>query len=549
MTTKKPQSLKDLLADPSGVEHFNQLQLADLLTKLKGLGAPKREDYRKKWPTPADMAIELSQFNREKWVRARHLDLLADNLADLVAGKKHRLMVSLGPRHGKSELISFWFPIWLLIRDPSTKIILCSYGADLAAHFGRRVRNFINEHGPEFGLTLRKDTAASYRWELDQGGGMVTAGVGGPIVGRGAHVFIVDDIHKNREEASSDIVREKAIEWWQGTAIHRLEPGAPAVIVATRWHHDDLIGRLESLSNSGEGQTWDVINLPAFAGVDDVLGREIGEPLWPERWDKKALLEIKKGMTPFDWSAIFQGQPTPEDGGAIQRGWWRYYDNSTLPEKFDQMIMSWDLAFKDLKKSDYTVGQVWGRKGANYYLLYQTRKRIDAPTTIAEFRHMHGLYPEARAKLIEDAANGPAVYQMLRHEIPGIMLIKAKKSKDARLSAIAPLIQAGNVYLPSPTTTPWVNDFIFEHSAFPNGANDDQVDATTQALNYLSPQGRYAERDSFLDSMQVPSFSNTQELYNQQFSKWANKRKSMLEKSINRSNGELLHRQKRTSGW
>jgi hypothetical protein len=134
----------------------------------------------------------------------------------------------------------------------------------------------------------------------------------------------------------------------------------------TRWHYDDLIGRLEAKSHSGEGQEFDIINLPALAGEEDPLGRDLGAALWPLRYDEEALADIKKGMTPFGWSALFQQKPTPEDGGAIQASWWRYYDSSTLPPEFDQLIQSWDLAFKDLKKSDYTVGQVWGRKGANY---------------------------------------------------------------------------------------------------------------------------------------------------------------------------------------
>jgi predicted phage terminase large subunit-like protein len=485
------------------------------------------------------MAVELSTLNRERWNRAAHLDLIADNLHDLITGAKSRLMVSLGPRHGKSELISFWFPIWILIRDPSTKIILCSHTAELAAGWGRRVREFINEFGADYGLTLDKSSKAAHRWSLEQGGGMITAGVGGPIVGRGANVMIIDDIHKNREEASSDVIRQKVVDWWSGTAIHRLEPGAPVVMVATRWHWDDLIGQLEQLSNSGEGQKWEIINLQAIAGEDDPLGRDVGEALWPDRWDIDKLKEIKKGMTPFDWSAIFQGKPTPDEGGAIKSGWWCYWDPSTLPPEFDQLIQSWDLAFKDLKKSDYTVGQVWGRKGANYYLLYQVRQRMDAPTTIAQFRHIHGLYPKALHKLIEDAANGPAIYQMLKNELPGVQLIKAKKSKDARLSAVAPLIQAGNVFLPDPKTTPWVSDYVFEHSAFPNAPNDDQVDATSQALNYLSPMGQLSHSSTFKGAMKLPEAATTEELYAQQFHSQIKKNLKHHAKIINR-NGSAL---------
>jgi len=454
------------------------------------------------------------------------------------------------PRHGKSELISFWFPIWLLIRDPSTKIILCSHGLDLAAHWGRRVRDFLKEHGPEFGITVKSDTKAANRWELEQGGGMITAGVGGPIVGRGANILIIDDIHKNMEEATSDIIRENVVNWYPNTALHRLEPGAGVVIVATRWHYDDLIGRLEADSISGAGQKFDIINLPALASEEDPLERDVGDPLWPFRYDKEALLEIKKGMTPFGWSALFQQRPTPEDGGAIRTEWWRYWDDSNKPTEFDQVIMSWDLAFKDLKKSDYTVGQVWGRKGPNFYLLHQLRDRMDAPTVIHQMRHLVGLYPEAGAKLIEDAANGPAVYQMLRGSVSGVMLVKAKKSKDARLSAVAPMIQAGNVFIPSTDKAGWVKDFIFECSAFPNGVNDDQVDALSQALNFLMPSGQYAQKAQFEEFTELPEVRTTQELYNAQFSKWHNKRLRAHTKAINNSVGlAFQNRTRRTGNW
>lgn len=380
------------------------------------------------------------------------------------------------PRHGKSELTSHWFPVWYLDHFPDRNIILTSYEADFASNWGRRVRNSILEHSDQLRVRISEDSAAANRWVTTEGGGMVTAGIGGPITGRGAHVLIIDDPVKNAEEAHSKTYRDRAWEWFISTAYTRLEPGGSVIIVMTRWHEDDLVGRVLSMTD----EVWEEVKLPAIAEENDPIGRKPGEALWPERYDENELKRIKNTVGSYVWNALYQQKPSPAEGGIFKRSWWKYY--SEPPGEFDEIIQSWDMTFKDTDTSDYVVGQVWGKKGANKYLLDQVRAKMDFPTTIQALRNLSAKWPKARAKLVEDTANGPAVIATLRKEIPGLIPVTPQGSKEARAYAVSPQVEAGNVYIPDPRRCPWVNDFIEECAAFPNGANDDQVDAMTQAL-------------------------------------------------------------------
>ena len=402
---------------------------------------------------------------------------------------------SLIPTHN-SELTSYWFPLWYLAKNPTKRIILVSYESDFAALWSRRCRDAIINLGDKFGLQMDPGVTRANEWVLTTGGGMRSAGAGGPIVGRGADILIIDDPIKNYDEASSEIERENLWNWLQTTAISRLEPGAAVALICTRWHEDDLLGRLERFSRSGEGLPWEIIKLPAVAESDDILGRIPGEALWHERYPAiteqrdgrfyQGLDDIKKGMSPYNWSAVYQQNPTPDEGSAISRDWWKFYDS--LPE-LDVMIQSWDLPLKDGEENDYAVGQVWGRKGANLYLVDQIRGHMNTPTVISAIRKLTQIYPKATAKLVEDTAMGPAVIAMLQHEVYGLIPIKPRGSKMARLQAVVPAIHSSNVYLPKGEKAPWIWDLIHEHAALPNGQHDDQVDATTQALKYLTPQG------------------------------------------------------------
>lgn len=217
------------------------------------------------------------------------------------------------PRHGKSTIGSWWFPVWFFDRFPHKRMILSSYGADFAADWGRRVRNTLVQHGDELTARITGDSSAADRWDTTDGGGMITAGVGGSITGRGADVLMVDDPIKNAEEANSPRHREKVWKWWQSTALTRLEPGGAAVVMQTRWHEDDLTGRIIA----DEGERWETIRLPALAEARDALDRRPGEALWPERYDVDALRSVRQSVGDYVWESLYQQKPPSLTANAV----------------------------------------------------------------------------------------------------------------------------------------------------------------------------------------------------------------------------------------
>ena len=228
-------------------------------------------------------------------------------------------------------MVSCWLPIWFLVNWPAGRVGLASYAADFASDWGLRVRRTI-EQTPELGIRVSKDRARAHDWQLEEGGSMMTAGVGGPFTGRGFDLLIIDDPIKNRAEANSATYRKHLWDWWTSTARTRLEPGGSIVILATRWHEDDLIGRLlngpqgndEFDAGDVDLDEWQYIRLPALAEDDDPLGREEGEPLWPARYDARALAALRVELGPQDWAGLFQQRPTEYGGGLFKLHWWRY---------------------------------------------------------------------------------------------------------------------------------------------------------------------------------------------------------------------------------
>jgi predicted phage terminase large subunit-like protein len=434
--------------------------------------------------TPAHLAWTVSEG---RWIPYEHLLFLNRKLVDVAAGRIKRLIVSMPPRHGKSELVSRYFPAWYLGTFPDKRIILVSYEADFAATWGRKARDLLEEHGPTlFGIRVSGKSSAANRWDIEgHEGGMVTAGVNGPITGKGADIGIIDDPVKNDQEAMSVTYQERTYEWYKSTFRTRIQRDGAIILIMTRWHENDLAGKLLAAQEE-EGEKWEVVNLPATAEDNDPLGRELGQPLCPDLFSKDALESIKKAVGSYWWASLYQQRPSPAEGGIFKRNWWQYYRR--VPDKFDEIIQSWDMTFKDTKTADFVVGQVWGRKGADKYLLDQVRDRMDFPATIQAVRTLSAKWPQAKVKLVEDKANGPAVIVTLKKEISGLIPVEPQGSKESRAWAVSPEVEAGNVYLPDPSVAPWVHDFVEECAAFPNGANDDQVDAMSQALMRLNKQ-------------------------------------------------------------
>ena len=424
--------------------------------------------------------------SREQWHIAPHLDLLAERLLDVAQGKLTRLLIQMPPRHGKSEFASGHFPAWYLGTFPDRRIILASYEHDFAASWGAKARDRFAQWAPAlWRIGVKRSKQASDDWQIGgHSGGMVCAGVGGPITGRGADVLIIDDPVKSAEEANSETYRNRAWDWYRATAYTRLEPGGAIILIQTRWHEDDLAGRV--LAEAAKtGECWEVIKLTALAEEDDVLGRSEGEPLWPERYPLESLSQIRESIGPYWWQALYQQRPAPPEGALFKQDWWRFYSDRDLPATFDQVLQSWDMAFKDTSDSDYVVGQVWGNVGARIYLLDQVRERMDFAKTLEAVEALSAKWPHALLKLVEDKANGPAVISALQFKVPGLVPVKPQGGKLSRAQAILPLVAAGNVWLPNPQEQPWVEQFLAEARSFPVGANDDQVDAMSQGLQWF----------------------------------------------------------------
>ncbi len=433
-----------------------------------------------------DYEYYLEYVHRGLYKHAKHTKLISNKLKEVEEGKCKRLMIFLPPRHSKSMTVSETFPSYFIGRNLNRRVILVSYGDSLARKFGRANRNKLEEYGEDiFGINLSKDNSSVTNWGIEgHRGGMISAGIGGPITGEGADLLIIDDPIKNRKEADSKTYRDMVWDEWQNTLYTRLQPDGAVIIILTRWHEDDLAGRLLN-PDYGLVEDWEIIRLPAIAEENDLLGREIGEPLWPEYgFDEEWAKITKKAVGSKTWASLYQQRPAPAEGNIVNREWWQFYKE--LPNEFDEVIQSWDCSFKETETGSYVVGQVWGRKGANKYLIDQVRARMDFTKTLRAIRNLSIKYPEARLKLIEDKANGPAIISTLRQEISGIVAVNPRGTKEERAAAISPEIEAGNVYLPSPSIASWVNDYIEEWASFPFGEHDDQVDATSQALDRLS---------------------------------------------------------------
>lgn len=452
------------------------------------------EPRENRWATPGDLALALDSKTRQ----TPALDLIDQALMRTMARPDGRLIVQMPPQEGKSTRVAEVFPLWALSQDPDTRVVLASYSHALARRNGRAIRNHVYGHAEMLGMRIRDDVAAQHEWQLDGHlGGIYAVGIGGSLTGRPAELMVIDDPIKDRKEADSEVFRENVWSWWTSVGSTRLAPGAPVVLILTRWHSQDLAGKLLAAE---DGHLWEVLNIPAEAdhrperGEADPLGREPGEFLISTRGrSTEDWQAIKVRSGPRDWAALYQGRPSPLEGGLFPQEWARY-DQPIWIERADgsrwvpgdvEVVQSHDLAFKDKATSDYVVGQVWVRMGVDVYLVDQIRDRLSFTATLDMIRTLSARWPQSTAKFVEDKANGPAVMNALAREVPGLIPIEPEGSKYARAAAISPLAFSGNIHLPQPHLLPNVEELLEETRAFPNGAHDDATDAMTQAVNRL----------------------------------------------------------------
>ncbi|EME8469654.1 phage terminase large subunit [Morganella morganii] len=404
-------------------------------------------------------------------------------LIEMMAGKRPILILGAPPQHGKSDIVSRYLPAYFFGKHPDKRVGALSYSSDLAGDMNADVQRIMSSdeyrilfpeswlgNKPTDGVAVKRNTEAFSI--ANHKGTYVCAGVGGPLTGKKVDLGIIDDPIKNAKEALSPTVKKSIWNWYASTFKTRLSRNSGEIIMATRWATDDLSGQVIEKAPKTRVMAFPAIN-------------EKGEALVPELHPLDKLLETKAILGDYFWSAMYQQKPKPGDGQIFHEEFARYYLPKDLPDTFDEVIHSWDMTFKDSDGTDYVVGQVWGKKGANAYLLYQIRKRMSFTETLKAVKLLAEKYPQARRKLVEDKANGPAVIDSLKSTVSGLVPVEPDGSKIARAHACTAEWEAGNVWLPHKDIAPWITETVEEITTFPFAGHDDTVDAMTQALRYL----------------------------------------------------------------
>lgn len=450
------------------------------------------------WSTPGEYAKAMDP----KLVQTPVLDLIDRELVKLANTPDGRLAISIAPQEGKSQRCSRRFPAWMLARNPELRIGIVSYEHSVARRWGRAIRDDIKTNYEAFQLRIRDDVSAQDEWQLaNHEGGVVSVGIGGAINGRPVDVLIIDDPFKSGKEAASPTTRENVWQFWQDVGMPRLAPGGQVLIVMTRWHEDDLVGRLLSPPEEDEDvnpgfrpHDWTELNIKARCeDLDDPLGREIGEYFESARGRTREQWLAREAATePKTWEALYQGNPSVREGELFKAANWKYLEPGQLPpvDSTTRFFQSWDLTFKGKPTSDYVVGGFWVATGANMYLMDLVRRRMGAGQTIDAILEMKERWPMTGAILVEDKANGSAVMDLLKDKLPGLIPVQPLGDKYARANAAEPFQRAGNLWLPSPKKEAWVKRYVEELTGFPNAKYDDQVDMTSQAVVYrMVPRG------------------------------------------------------------
>jgi len=418
------------------------------------------------------------------YMETRHHKFIAEILERAVRREKGwmRIVLHEPPQHGKSLQVSTLFPAFYLGHYPNDPIILTAYNDRHAETFSRRIRNIVNsnEYKTIFpGLTMSQDSRSVHRWEFNapHRGEMVAAGIFGGITGKGARLMVIDDPIKNREEAESELYRGKLIEAWKSTLKTRLHDEAIVIVPVTRWHEKDLSGHLVR----EEGFRY--ICLPALAEKNDVLGRKEDEALWSYKFPKQMLEDIKNSIGEYNWSALYQGRPSPPAGLMFKREYFDIVDK--VPERYEMSTRYWDLATSDSSGASYTCSIRAYKVDADIYLDSEIRGRWTWPvvrnfiktTALDEKDVMVGIESQGPQKgMIQEIWSDPDLIGL------GIFPVPVSSSKSIRALITVARGEAGRLHL---VKGAWNDGFIQEHIQFPNGENDDRVDVVSGAIKML----------------------------------------------------------------
>jgi predicted phage terminase large subunit-like protein len=469
--------------------HANlHLLKADELTEV--LAALEELERRKLAQSRHDDLIEFCKAMDPNFKVGRHTRRLGDLLMKMERDEEDRIGVSMPPRHGKSQMVSIYFPAWYLGRNPDKKVLMVSHTGDLAVDFGRKVRNIVDcdtykEIFPA--VTLAPDSKSAGRWNTNMGGEYFACGVGSALAGRGAHFLIVDDPFSEQDVLGGNYdVFDRVYEWFTYGARTRLMPQGKVAIVHTRWHPNDLIGKLaKDMSRTDLADQYELFEFPAIfnENTDDE------KALWPEFYDLDALHRTKASMPLFQWNAQYQQNPTAEEGALVKREWWRKWEREDPPQ-CEYIIMTLDAAAETNNRADFTALLTWGvfsddnltQSSANIMLLNAINIRVEFPE-LKEMAMREYKEWEPDSFIVEKKSNGTPLFQELRRlgiPVQEFTPHRGTGDKIARINAISDIFRSGMVWYPEGHK--WAEAVVEQVAAFPASEHDDMVDCVSMAL-------------------------------------------------------------------
>jgi len=444
-----------------------------------------------------------------RWKSAPHFELINSKLLQILDGGTNKMIVNLPPRHGKSELISFYFLVWYSFIYPYNNLIFVSYNQGIAKYFGNKVINLIEEKGSKYGVILNKRSKSSKEFVIDKYGGTYSfTGIGGTLTGKGANLIVIDDPIKNNQDAFSKTKRENLWDWYQSTLFTRLEPNSKLLLVMTRWHQDDICGRLLEKMEK-QPQSWDLLKLPILAKENDLLNRKSGQLLWEGRFELSEILERKETLGDFWFSALYQQEPNISNGEIFKKQYFRYFEIEFIEEKkylilnkssINQRVIklddckifvTMDLAISTKTKADWTVLLVFAvTKDNDIMILDIIREKVEPIEHINLIQQCYNKYKPILIGIEKVQYQTSLIKEGLKIGLP-IMELIPNGEKWVRALPMGARMQSEKVYFLN--TAKWLASFEDELMSFPNGNHDDQVDAFSYISQIIDPSRQLFE--------------------------------------------------------